>query len=380
MKYSQYGVLCAVLFGMFSCGSDDVVVDTDTTLDPSLPNITAFAEVNSEILEVTLLNDQQRIRESNLTQTTGLTNDFVRLLQNAGLATFFTISGNDFEVHQLDILSGETLQFGGLCQLDAEEGLNEPFASRSSIGFFTFEANPQNDAKPLNNLRISNQETQECSKTLIDAGELFGARAVRVVNNELLANFSTEENQFALVKIDLNTSEVVRRIEFTNPFRVVVNEGVMFIFFEDNTYQSYAQSDFGFLSAGSMGPIQFFEGYGFIDKQVVDAKLLVDVSYIQPSSIESGPGIYDLETNELLKGGDFFLLDVTTKIEQEIGEGSVRITRYLADIETELVICSYERVDGSGEGGIVYTNFEAELLSHVPTTIAPEFLIRHTLN
>lgn len=179
----------------------------------------------------------------------------------------------------------------------------------------------------------------------------------------LMENFDT--NNFELYSLDLTTRTFSEPKLFAQSenFRLVVRDDRLYAFYIDGRLEELSSSDLSVLNSSSHG-VNFglFGPNRLFSTQIQGNRMLVDVSYPQPGSIGSGPGIVDITTGEFEGDSSTFFFTLQENLQKTYSSVSISSV-YTADINTGLVTAVAQVFDGSSTSSLlVFTDFSGRVL------------------
>lgn len=360
-------LLSAILLS--SCSKSD----SDTNGDPSnfsAKDITVISIDDRQIHQIDILNSGSDIVNINLTQTLGFSPDYSNLITSAGFVTFFKFQTENYFVYHKSLIS-KTIKTGTFeCALDLDEFLIAPTSSQKKIIEIT--GKPNGDFSYFF-VRTYDLETGNCNLISLNAGQFFGFRDVNVmVDGEVLyVTYRNEQNIYEINQVDLNSGQIVNRLEFDSKFFATVDKNELHVFIYDTKkVQTYSVSDFQLTKTGVFSIIK---SPGFFKAGISKNKIYTDISFAQPSPFQTVPVTIDLSTGEVLKELDLFQLK--EKVSKELNT-ALALTTFAIDANDDLIVYGFSSLD-SRINGIVYTNFSADILKIVQIDHPPiEIIIR----
>ena len=173
----------------------------------------------------------------------------------------------------------------------------------------------------------------------------------------------------------MNTNKKEKELIFDDNFRATIRDNELHIFFYNGDYEIYNADNLD-LKRKSNLDLKFFSEYpGFFKTQFIGNEMLFKLLYAQPSPVSYGPATIDLTTGEILTGLDFNLVAFW----RELGgllNASVGITTYSVDLKSNLVVVGFENTNQNNKsGGVVYSNFDGEILKIVELEFIPDKII-----
>ncbi|NND15191.1 MAG: hypothetical protein HKN89_02560 [Eudoraea sp.] len=363
MKKYILPVLC-IYFLFLSCTNDDTPLQVD--IAPTIAHdITVISGSDTAVYEYNILQENDVVSMTNLTTTFGLSPSFTYLTTTTNKLTFYTNALNSFDVFQKDIGNSNVRIFPDIC--DEMAGETHYIARNSDENIIQIGEGLSTTSAPDPEIFVKFYDPQlmSCQRVAAGNGFLASQRGLLIYEETLyMAYQDSESDQYVLVKIDLESQERIADIRFDNPFTIAVNENLeLHFFFDDSTYAIYDATSFELISESTFNDNSFLGSDGLFDTNFWDNGILVNISYPQPSEISTGPAVMDLESGDLVRGNDSFLFEVRDKLITELGY-EIFFTTYEVNLQTGAVVCGFLRA-GQGVGGVVYTNFNGEILKVV---------------
>ena len=367
MRFRLSILLVASLF-LWSCTSDS---NTENDPNPELNKITLlYSNTDDNLFQYDVLNDGSDQVFTNLTQELGVYNNFQLLDCDNDRISFFSLGVNNssgmtrFAVYEKRLSNGAITIQDQICDLDASEEWIIPARSDSKFVLFTRD----NGFGNSHSIRILDRSTNECVKKYLFQGSLGISQRSRLVDGETVyVVYETPGLTYAIMSIDLATAEINNQLEFNQFFSATVDENNLHIFLDDNTHMIYNKGTFELLSTGSFPEnlINVNLSYGLFESQIVDGNIYTDLSVALPAPYPFSPGALNLDSGEIVKGGNNLILDLIASLEAELGF-TISINGYSANLSDESVVIHWRNADGSTMG-LLYSNFEGDILKIVET-------------
>ena len=198
--------------------------------------------------------------------------------------------------------------------------------------------------------------------------------------NILALKYNSTEGGDAVISLyNIISGQKINTIALDALFRsATLRDNELIVFGQDGSYRVYDIFTKDIVATGFLDILVGSQDDLFI-AQFYGNHLLYDLYYTQPSPIVSQPAIFDLESNTFLKGSDFYFFDLRERMIEALG-ALVILTTYEVDMESGEIILGYDLNDGSGGGGIVFTNFENEVRKVVQLDYVPYRIIIRNIN
>lgn len=359
-------IVTAFLAGLIlvGCSNDDTSGDMDTPVQIS-HDITVVARSQAAIYQHDIPRDSETVSTNNLTASYGLSPGFGYLHTTQNLLTFYTNAAESFDVLQKPILFNQAETFPDICE--EQDGETHFIARNSDTKIFVVGVGLSTTGEPGPELFVKffDRVSRTCTRIPVGHGFLPSQRGI-YVDGEILymayQDFSSD--QYVLVQIDLTTEERMGDLRFDQPWTAAIDAGMeIHFFFEDSGYEIYDAVTYELISASSLDDKATLGPEGLLDTNFWDNGLVVIISYPQPSAISLGPAVLDLDTGDLKQGDDTFLFTVRDELIVRLGY-DLFYTNYSVNLRTGAVVAGFSRA-GRETGGIVYTNFDGDILKVV---------------
>jgi len=347
---------------LFACTNDDGAGDQMDISTQVSHDITVVANTQAAIYQHDISRDSDVATSINLTETFGLNPGISYLQTTTNLLTFYTNAAESFDVLQKPILFNQAESFPDICEeLDGETH----FVARNSdskIFIIGVGLSTTGDPGPELFVKFFDRVSRTCVRIPVGHGFLSSQRGVAVIDEMLyLAYQDFTSSEYVLAQIDLDSEQRLGDLRFDQPWTVAINAGMEIHFFlEDDGYEIYDAVSYDLISSSSLEDNAVLGGEGILETNFWDNGIVVIISYQQPSIISLGPAVLDLQTGNLKQGDDTFLFDVRDVLNQALGY-DIFFTTYEVNLRTGAVVAGFAR-SGREEGGIVYTNFEGDIL------------------
>lgn len=368
-----FALFTSALF--FACSNDDNAGNGGDNTMQVVHDITVIASSQSAIYQHDIPRDSEQASTVNLTGNFGLSPAFNFVQTSDNLLTFYTRAAESFDVLQKPILFNQAESFPDICQ--EEEGETHFLGRNSDSKIFIIGVglSTTGDPGPELFVKFFDRVSRTCTRIPVGHGFLSSTRGTLVVGDNLyLAYQDFESSQYVLVEVDLENEERSGDIRFDNPWTAAIDEGVAkHFFFEDDTYEVFDATTDEMLSSTSLNDSGVLGREGILETTFWENGLLVIVSYPQPSAITLGPAVMDLTSGELVQGEDSFLFDVRDELTNMLGYDNFFVS-YGVDLQTGAVVAGFVRA-GLEEGGIVYTNFNGDILKVTEFVGIPERIV-----
>ena len=360
---------------LFACSNDDDAGAGADSANQVSHDITVVASSQTAIYQHDIPRESDQASTVNLTTTYGLDPGFNFVQSSDNLLTFYTRTAQSFDVLQKPILFNQAESFPDICQEEDDETHFLGRNSDSKIFIIGVGLSTTGDPGPELFVKFFDRVSRTCTRIPVGHGFLSSNRGTMVVGDNLyLAYQDFESSQYVLVEVDLNSEQRAGDIRFDTPWTAAIDEGIAkHFFFDDDTYEVYDALTDELVSSTTLNDNGVLGGEGILDTMFWEEGLLVIISYPQPSAITLGPAVMDLTSGELVQGNDSFLFEVRDEL-TDILEYDNFFVSYGIDLPTGAVVAGFVRA-GREEGGIVYTNFNGDILKVVEFSGIPERIV-----
>lgn len=370
--FSRYYRLLIILFTahFISCSTSDEGGEVPpVSAEDMVPvDISVFAKKNENLFQVDILGDPEDREVINLSETMGIPYIFQEMNIDGPKVTFFTLGGGSWEFWQKDVITGNTMRRSPICDPVDGEGWRFGKSSEDQLALMTV-INQGHEWE--NYLRVYDPATDSCSRFFINDMWLPAPEYAHLYKERLYVySRSEQEAEFSLTIYNSNTGEQVERLTFGTEFRSTMSEEQLYLFFPNGNYRTYSLTDYSPTAEGSTGNRNLFRTSGIYPTDFKGNKMAFDYSYSQPAPLSSAPAIYDLSVNEITHGGDFYLVDALRELQNQ-KEQVVVHTTVQVDLNSNIVIAGYKIYDESETGGVLFLNFDGEILMDIPLDYVP---------
>lgn len=347
---------------IFSCSDSENNDDSSPTSNFS--NIVVFSNDDSNIYQSDILN-QQNSENINLSSLYNLTVNLTQIEQNQDLVSIFErdFLNNNFNIYQYDVNSEETFILDQFCEVNNPESIFFPVATKLKLVMFTLQ--PGNNGFFNHKLKVYNKVTGICSE--IELGNGIITQYETIVDNEnLYVKLRIENNQYKLLKINLNINTVEDELIFDDNFWATTINNELIVGISNNQQKVYNKSNFEFLSNTSINFAVNFVNKLFNSKIHGD-EIEVYIPYAQPGTISGAYGTLNLSTGEFVRGNNGYMYDVFQTLNAEFvvpnTSGGIGITTSAISLSTNEVIVGFRifTSDNSLIGGIAYCDFDGNV-------------------
>ncbi len=360
---------------MVACSNSDDLVNEETV--PDVLDITVLGDSENQIYEYTL-NNGVISNEVNLTASLGLPATLERFDVDYPFVNFIELTENEnnFNLYQKNLVTGEQLTVETICgELVGSQLAYQPIISQNKIGLFFYQFN--GGGYPDFTLKILDKTTGSCEELFIGNGGFLAYRDTLVYQDRLLLIFQVGEDQFKLLKINLQTSAIEDELTFDTNFWGTINNDLLYLLLDNSQLVSYNLSDFSFEAATAVN-FELTLANGLNRSQIFGDELEVFIPYQQPSIFEGAPGTISLTTGQLVRGNNNYLNNVKERLEFELSS-AIDFTTFNTDIETNTVVFGFRKLstNQTEKGGVAFGNFDGEITQIVELPEVPFSIIKN---
>ncbi|SDB32392.1 hypothetical protein SAMN03097699_0708 [Flavobacteriaceae bacterium MAR_2010_188] len=367
-KYCSWIATLMVFMLLASCSNDDMG-DSSNKDEETFPDILVISETDGTIYQHNIYNNGENKIDFNLTAELNLIDDEYFFIQHNDLINLVSRADVNYKVSQKNVVNSEILMLSYICDLEENEFGIRPIITNSRVAMVTIK-----DLISEGLFKIKSYDTKSriCEEINLGNAEVVGSVIVRDEN--VFLTQVENGNTYKISKIDLTTMTVAKAIDFSNVFKASEKDGKLYVFFQDNSYEIYDSNTFEEIGSSYLNFGLLPDGLGLFDIQLEGNILGIDIDYIQPSIIEVGPGTVNLETGEVINGEDFFALELSHILSYNYN-ANIKMTAFVQDLESGLVIYGFDIGDEGGKGGIIYTNYQNEILKLVELNSVPDRIV-----
>lgn len=388
--------MCLCILLLTACSSDfnPIIEASDTdetdqqgTEEPQRRtfDISVIASKDGQEYQIDIdnLNVDGDFPVTNLTQELALRLEtpYVRNIE-ATTISYLQGRNQDHRVGQKDVGTSEVFFAENYCPFVQEEGVGKYiYFSRGNERriLYIYTESRVGDLESFF-IRIFNKNNGSCQTMALDPNPLTGLRSVILQGNILAMKYNTEENGGAVITLyDVISGEKINTFELDSLFKsATIRNGELLVFGADGSYRVYDMFSKEIMATGLTNGSVAFQNDLFKTHFSGDL-MFFNLLYPQPSAIVSQPAVYDLDSESTVMGEDYYLFDLRERMISALG-ALVLYTTYEVDLESGEIILGYDLNDGSGGGGIVFTNFENEVRKVVQLDYVPEEIIIRNIN
>lgn len=371
--------LCFVFFLaiFYSCSTDEGGVAPPVEPENLLPfNITVLAGGREEdIYQIDIVGDPEDKEVTNLSQTLGVPREYfdLRVYGHEFILLDYYYGQTGFKFWQKDVVSGNSFDRTVSCELEEGEVRRFPLVYPDNYALITVMSPAHLEFK--NYLRVYDPETSTCGRFYLNDIYIGGRGSTHLHKDRFYLYAPEDPAGPSLTVINTTTGAQVQKLSFESEFSAVMSEDLIFVQFRDGSYKIYKLQDLSLQQEGTTGA-SLYNGRGFYSSTFEGTKMAFDHVYAQPSPLSTAPAIYDWATNKVTHGGDFYLLDALRSIGAE-NQISANLKTARVNLKNNIIVAGYQNGYEPNKGGVVYLNFDGEVLLNIPLDHVPfEILIR----
>ena len=365
------GVLCALWYGCTS--------DTEEVPEPvPVLRFTAFSNTGDDIVQTNASTDGEDPVVIGLSEEFNL-EFFEEATQEIDLESiaYYTWEFQESRAYYKDLETGTIFFAENLCDFRLENEFPKVIRSMGGNRDFIVLIYVQLPlfAAPETRIRIFRKSSGSCEDLLLPEAGQNGIIDFLLNDRMMAVAFEsdfTQETSMAL--IDLENASLLTTLPLDDNFKSASFRQQDLLFFQqDETYKTFNTATLTYTDERAT-PGFPVRSPGFFSTRYSGDQMAVRYIYQQPSLFFAQPAVYDLGSGNLIEGGEPFLPLLQNRIEQETGN-RVLFGNFDMDLDSGLILISYVKGDGSPEGGVVLTNFDAIPLQILPLPFVPERLI-----
>ena len=360
MKLRGFIILLFTL--LLSCNSDSDPIDPNPVVTNLADVVSLYINANDEVILQEVVNNGEDFISTNITQELGVPFDYLFERVNGSTISFYDKSPENYGIYEKNLLSGAITSVPNVC--DPSTGGVSVIAGISESKYWLITDSETPDEIFL---RIMDKQTGDCIIKSLGEGIIPGFRSATTAGESLFFFKVVGGAQPILMKINLLDGEIEKQI-FVNEFRTITMDGsILYILYPDNSIEIYNAIDLVLSDSGTLGSNFFAYSFGFDPGRAWLNQFYIEVPLPQPALYPSSPAVVDITTGQIIKGGVSLILNIQQNLESVLGE-SVELLSYDVNLQNDELVFAYS-VGSTGENGILFTNFQAEILK---TTIIDE--------
>lgn len=365
----KYIILVFIVI-IYSCSKNDEDNETPPiSAEDMVPfDITVFAKKNDSIYQLDILGNPEEMEVINLSQTLNLPTQYRDDFINGSKITFFDNRNGSYAFWQKDVESGNVISRDPICEPMENDSWLFPRTSENQIGILTVQNSGVNDWK--NYLNIFNSNTASCNRILI-SDFYIPQQNYTYLHKDRFYLYSRNANysEHSLTIINTNSGEQIEKFTFESAFQTMMSNDELYLLFPDGSYKIYDLNGLSLQKEGNTSNQYLFNFPGIHKSEFKGSKMVFDYLYPQPSPLASAPAIYNWSTDEITHGGDFYMTDALRQLEDEKVE-DFSYTTVKVNLDTNILAAGYKNVRNM-EGGVLFFNFEGEILMNIPLDYVP---------
>lgn len=363
---------------IYSCSNSDEG-GVAPPLDPevNLPfDISVFAGDSEEIFQVDILANLEEPEVINLTQTLGVTAGIQEVQIDGSKFTFLRLDPAGYSFWQKDVLTNTTIKRTPICEWVEGENALFPLTSGGKVALLTSVYIGQQEWE--NNLNVYDPFSTGCSRFPInDPFFIHSSTRAKLHQDRLYLSIPEDPTGPSLIVVNANTGEHEGKLTFEMAFRGILSNEHLYILFHTGDYRAYRLSDLSLETEGIIGDHRINTLTGIFSSTFRGKRMVFDFPYPQPSPLSTAPAIFDWESNTITHGGDFYLSNAINSVAMENSQ-SLGLTVARVNLEKNLVVAGYKNHNEHNKGGVMYLNFDGEVLLNIPLDYVPhEIMIRN---
>ena len=364
MRSTRYFIYFIAFSCFVSCTKDDSNTQQASEIpDFITPNTTVISidSNDNSLLEISVDGTSTSVSIVNLTSEFGIrSDDFSNIIGNT--LTWFRREAPNFKVWRRNLNTKNTDTFSDICAISEEFpafvlGLDSRLVTFSEVDF------GQGSAA---NIRITENGTNCTLTQLFDTGILSST-----IEKDLwlFTSMGVGSVENTIQRVDIDSGIIKAAVSISeSSVSITQNGNDLYVFFNDR-YHVY---DANTLSLKNVVPfipsVGLIMQNGFFYSQFSGDSMLITLDVPQPNPFSDWPGLIDL-TDGTLVSGDNLGFVLTNHLHQVDGYENVSLGNYSVAIEKNII--AYGFSDGNLLHGILYTNFDAEILKIIDLPSEP---------
>ena len=366
-------ILFGILFGylMVACSSDD----EGTTSEPIPPSPTSFiaiGENDTQVLQYSYDAEANAGMSTNLTETVGLPIGYLAIRQNDEVVSFYTFFQGAFNLYQWDTQQLQGMVFEQFYELTDERSVawGTDLGNNVLFGYFG-----PFTARDLALQRVSLLGDVGTDVT-IESSVASTSRPL-TANERVYISYVDSEQDHKLVVYDWTTEELSVILNFgKQPFSFFVTENDEVAVLKNEVppvMELYDAANLDFLNRMTLSTNLRFDSGPVNDVVLLDNKVYYNFTFAQPSTLTSGPAIYDLDSGDNVV---FPLDNIVDEVEQQV-EQSIGITTQVYDKVNNVFLVGFGALDATNRGGVFQLSEAGELIEVFEFPFTPTYLVRN---
>lgn len=373
MKLFPQSLLFIFACLFLGCSSDDEnEIDEQTTA--KTPSFSLIGEDLDNVYLFTFEEATENQRQVNLTEKSGINNQFIERRQVDDVVTFYSFSGGSFSAQQENVTTGETRSFQNFYTNTPERSII--WGTNSETSFFLAFFSPS----VTNNLiiRTINFDTGLETELAIENNVLSVFQPVYYGSRLFMPyNISNTEHRVAVVDTENNTLLTTLDFQAFSPSVLIDDNGDLIIIKsklgDQNSFARYDTVTLEVLEEREFALNRFFSSGPFAGS-LSNNQLQYVNDLAQPSTVLFGPGVFDFDSN-MNTAIDIF--SIIENVETTLGfEIDLTTQGYSSKSNIFLVGYAAATVDNSVAGGILIISNEGELLNTIELPFVPTFVLQ----
>ncbi|MEZ4874763.1 MAG: hypothetical protein R2793_04765 [Flavobacteriaceae bacterium] len=364
----MYRILCCLLMVLLlmACSKKE---DGNSLSYPPVA-VYGFPEsTQTAVVTKTLISPQLAVGTTqNLTDAFGFDWGSMQKIYDHAIISWYLFTPNGPFIFKDPIFAQETTLLEGYCDL-GEVFVRDPICTPNEV----IGAYDQYDAATDTHLlTFGLQAYGEACERLTQPGYFLVDTMAK--DGYLLALLGKQDigYQYKLLKINLATQTVEGTLNLLDQAPLFMKQGDQLYAFDPYTVKVFDFDSFALLSS-QPNPIALLQSLqGFLDPPLANGQILLDEPAAQPSPYLSYPLLLDLDTGETLKGGGAYTAELATQLGQVEGYAYPHLGAYAVDVERGWVVFGF--TTEYHKRGVVYTNFNAEILDIVELEVIPNMI------
>ncbi len=369
MKLKVFFLLVTIIL-MIGCSKDENFVEEPVS---ESVNFTVIGQNAENLFEYRYDSGSTPLDVVNLSSELGIEGNFLTLRQVENTMSYYSFSGGDFSLAFKDMNTGKVDLFPRFFTNSIENSIVWGTNSKETVhlGFY----NPSGSTNVgLKNIDIPSFESTDLQ---IDFN-VENLYQPLYYDRKLFITYKDVSGQYKVQVYNLDTKNFLASLNFGefSPSLLINEEKNLAVIKSrlgiDTQLEIY---DFDTLSLLESTPIQLerFFSPGELDVDLVEGKLYYSFQYAQPSTVNFGPAIYDIDRNEEERIDMRSILEQAEAVAQK--QFILTVQGY-SKVEKQFYV-GYISDDGQlNDGGVLVISEGGELIENVSVPFAPIYFLK----
>lgn len=363
------GVLCLIL--SFSCAKDPLPSEGD--VNGQAITFVAIGEDAETVYQYRFNAATDTGTLSNLTQEQGIKNQYITIRQVGDVLSFYSFSGGNFTLVQLDVVTNTNRNFENFYQESDQRSIlwGTDNASNAYMGFFA----PQG-SKNFGVLTIDLETGAE--QELMVAEAIQNTYQPFYYQGKLLLTYLDGTGDYQIAIVDTDTNTIQKRLYFGKSVpNILVNEDGDFAILQSEQGEQFSYAVYDALSLepvlSRVFALRRYFFPGALKGRFIGDKLVYFSAYVQPAFVPFGPAFFDFnaDTETLVD-----MQGIVAQVEQDLQKGIILLTQgYDQGSGSYLIGYANKDTGTSLEGGVIVISLEGKLMKTLELPFVPTYFL-----